>query len=52
MDIKPRRSDAQAKFYDEYKDIFGDAPETINYDTSYMATESAFNFDVSCFLTV
>ena len=46
MDRVPRRSDAQEKFYDEYKELFGDAPDSIHYEASDVATESVFNFDV------
>lgn len=40
----PRRSNAHQKFQDEYRELFGDAPETIGDHSSDINTESAFNF--------
>lgn len=45
MDPRPRKSNAQMKFHDEYKDLFGDAPETIGQETESVNSESIFNFD-------
>ena len=45
MEGRYRRSNVQDKFHDEYRELFGDAPETIIHESSEVGTESAFNFN-------
>ena len=45
MEYRSRRSNAQDKFQNEYKDLFGEAPETIGYESSSIATESVYGLD-------